>query len=95
MVGHTGPDSRVFDEVRQLGAGLATHPMVQPLVPSLPAGAEAVRRGDGDESLLFVLNHTQNEVTVPLFRSMTDLLDSKAVPADTLTLGKYGVAMLR
>jgi len=64
-------------------------------VPSLPDGVEAVRRGDGDESLLFVLNHTENDVTVPLFGPMTDLLDDDAVPADTVSLGRYGVAMLR
>ncbi|MGI8418520.1 MAG: beta-galactosidase, partial [Nakamurella sp.] len=68
---------------------------VQPLVPSLPDGVEAVRRGDGDDSLLFVLNHTENDVTVPLYRPMTDLLYDDAGPTEIVRLAKYGVAVLR
>jgi beta-galactosidase len=68
---------------------------VQPLVPSLPDGVEAVRRGDGDAALLFVINHTDQEVTVPLSNPMTDLLSANSSVGEAITLGGYGVAMLR
>lgn len=68
---------------------------VQPLLPALPDGVEAVRRGDGDAALLFVINHTDESVTVPLPSAMTDLLADNASATDSVQLAGYGVAMLR
>jgi beta-galactosidase len=56
----------------ELGARVLDEAGVQPVVPGLPAGVEAVRRvGDGG-SFLFVLNHTDASVPVPV--AGTDLL---------------------
>ncbi|RKN38753.1 beta-galactosidase [Streptomyces hoynatensis] len=65
---------------------------VDPVLPGLPAGVEAVRRGE----LLFLLNHGPEQVTVPLpgaYLASRDLLTGRAHAAE-ITLGRYGVAAL-
>jgi beta-galactosidase len=76
--------------LRRLLAGIAADAGVRPVLDGLPDGVEAVRRGD----LLFVLNHGREPVTVELPGRHHDLLTGAAVE-DELTLGRYGVAVLR
>jgi beta-galactosidase len=71
-------------------ARIAADAGVRPVLDGLPDGVEAVRRGD----LLFVLNHGREPVTVALPGRHHDLLTGTAVE-DGLTLGRYGVAVLR
>ncbi|WP_143674767.1 Beta-galactosidase C-terminal domain, partial [Streptomyces caniscabiei] len=53
-------------------------------------GVEAVRRGEA----LFVLNHGRDEVTVDVPGTHRDLL-TEATVTGSLTLGRYGVAVLK
>ncbi|MEV0211413.1 beta-galactosidase [Streptomyces sp. NPDC050788] len=71
-------------------ARIAADAGVRPVVDGLPDGVEAVRRGD----LLFVLNHGREPVTVALPGRHHDLFTGLAVE-NKLTLGRYGVAVLR
>ncbi|MFF6978703.1 beta-galactosidase [Streptomyces sp. NPDC008343] len=75
--------------LRTLLADIATGAGVRPALAGLPAGVEAVRRG----GLLFLLNHGRDAVTVPVPGRHHDLLTG-ADTADSVELGRYGVAIL-
>ncbi|WP_329138713.1 beta-galactosidase [Streptomyces sp. NBC_00670] len=77
--------------LRTLLARITAGAGVRPVLDGLPAGVEAVRRGD----LLFLLHHGREPVTVTLpDGDHHDLLTGTTVTG-TLTLGRYGVAVLR
>ncbi|WP_432155605.1 beta-galactosidase [Streptomyces sp. bgisy153] len=76
--------------LRALLARIAADAGVRPVLEGLPAGVEAVRRGE----LLFLLNHGREPVTVDVPGRHHDLLTREDV-TDRLTLGRYGVAVLR
>ncbi|MFJ4951804.1 beta-galactosidase [Streptomyces sp. NPDC088760] len=76
--------------LRSLLAGIAAEAGVRPVLDGLPDGVEAVRRGE----LLFLLNHGREPVTVPVPGTHRELLGGTDV-TDTVTLGRYGVAVLR
>lgn len=77
--------------LRTLLARITAGAGVHPVLDGLPAGVEAVRRGD----LLFLLHHGREPVTVTLpDGDHHDLLTGTTVTG-TLTLGRYGVAVLR
>lgn len=76
--------------LRSLLAGIAAAAGVTPVLDGLPPGVEAVRRG----GLLFLLHHGVEPVTVPVPGTHRDLLTGTEV-TDTVTLGRYGVAVLR
>ncbi|MEU9370628.1 beta-galactosidase [Streptomyces avermitilis] len=76
--------------LRDLLAGIASGAGARPVLDGLPAGVEAVRRGD----LLFVLNHGREPVTVAVPGTHHDLLTGATVTNDVV-LGRYGVAVLR
>ena len=76
--------------LRGLLARIASDAGVRPVLDGLPDQVEAVHRGD----LLFVLNHGREAVTVQVPGSHRDLLTGTTVE-DELTLGRYGVAVLR
>lgn len=78
------------EALRSLLAGIAAGAGVRPVLDALPGGVEAVRRGD----LLFLLNHGTEPVTVPVPGTHRELLGGADV-TDTVTLGRYGVAVLR
>ncbi|MET7516546.1 beta-galactosidase [Streptomyces sp. NPDC005480] len=77
--------------LRSLLADVAAEAGVRPPLAGLPAGVEAVRRGE----LLFLLHHGQDEVTVALPDDTTyrDLLTG-AEHSGAVTLGRFGVAVL-
>ncbi|MFI5552719.1 beta-galactosidase [Streptomyces sp. NPDC051738] len=75
--------------LRTLLADIAADAGVRPTLAGLPAGVEAVRRGE----LLFLLNHGRDGVTVPLPGRHRDLLTGAHV-TDGVELGRYGVAVL-
>ncbi|WP_327719682.1 beta-galactosidase [Streptomyces sp. NBC_00490] len=78
------------ERLRALLAQFASEAGVRPVLDRLPAGVEAVRRGD----LLFVLNHSRESVTVEVPGTHHDLLTGTTV-TDELTLDRYGVVVLR
>ncbi|MDQ0958835.1 beta-galactosidase [Streptomyces sp. B4I13] len=78
------------DALRTLLARIAAEAGVRPVLEGLPPGVEAVRRGD----LLFLLHHGREPVTVALAGTHHDLLTGTTV-TDEITLGRYGVAVLR
>jgi beta-galactosidase len=78
------------EALRSLLAGIAAGAGVRPVLDGLPREVEAVRRGD----LLFLLNHGREPVTVPVPGTHRDLLGDADV-TDAVTLGRYGVAVLR
>ncbi|MEU1012033.1 beta-galactosidase [Streptomyces sp. NPDC005890] len=78
------------EALRSLLAGIAAEAGVRPVLDGLPDGVEAVRRGE----LLFLLNHGREPVTVPVPGTHRELLGGTDV-TDTVTLGRYGVAVLR
>ncbi|WP_372344879.1 beta-galactosidase [Streptomyces sp. KL116D] len=76
--------------LRSLLAGAAAEAGVRPPLSGLPAGVEAVRRGE----LLFLLHHGAGEVTVGLpAGAFRDLLTGEP-RSDSVTLGRFGVAVL-
>ncbi|MGW0817177.1 beta-galactosidase [Streptomyces viridiviolaceus] len=77
------------DALRDLLARIATDAGARPVLDGLPAGVEAVRRGD----LLFLLNHERDPVTVEVPGTHRDLL-TEATLTDRVALGRYGVAVL-
>ncbi|MFD3479182.1 beta-galactosidase [Streptomyces sp. NPDC058695] len=77
--------------LRSLLEDVAAEAGVRPPLSGLPAGVEAVRRGE----LLFLLHHGRGEVTVALPDDTTyrDLLTG-AEHDGSVTLGRFGVAVL-
>ncbi|SDT23419.1 beta-galactosidase [Microlunatus soli] len=73
---------------RLLGAVLAERD-VRPVLPDLPSGIEAVRRG----RLLFVINHASTTTSVPAPGSWRDLLTGRTV-TDRLDLDGEDVVIL-
>jgi beta-galactosidase len=65
---------------------------VDPVVPGLAAGVEAVRRRGDGRSWLFVLNHTDAPAAVPA--TGTELLSGRAVRGE-IEVGPGGVAVVR
>lgn len=65
------------------------------ITPALaaPPGVEAVRRGEGDNGVLFLLNHAAEARTVPLDGDYYGLPGSRTVSGD-ITLEPYGVRIL-
>ncbi|NEY36728.1 beta-galactosidase, partial [Streptomyces sp. PRKS01-65] len=77
------------DALRALLARAAAEAGVRPVLDGLPAGVEAVRRGE----VLFLLNHGGGPVTVQVPGTHRDLLTGEAVTG-RVTLGRRGVAVL-
>jgi len=67
---------------------------IKPVAPDLPAGVELVRRTDGARSWLFALNHSSEEVKVPLDQPGYEML-SDAKLDRTLQLGPMDVAIIQ
>jgi beta-galactosidase len=78
------------DALRDLLARIGADAGVRPVLDGLPAGVEAVRRGE----LLFVLNHGSEPVTVQVPGVHRDLLTGGIV-MDEVSLSRYGVAVLK
>ncbi|MHB9858711.1 beta-galactosidase [Streptomyces sp. YIM S03343] len=78
------------DALRDLLARIADEAGVRPVLDGLPAGVEAVRRGE----LLFLLNHGREPVTVPVPGTHRDLLTGIEV-TDRAVLGRYDVKVLK
>ncbi|MGA5699277.1 beta-galactosidase [Peterkaempfera bronchialis] len=76
--------------LRGLLADAARRAGVHPVLPGLPDGVEAVRRG----GLLFLLNHGERQTEVPVQGRYRELLTNRSTEG-TLRLPRYGAAVLR
>ncbi len=61
---------------------------------SLPEGIEASRRKGHGKELLFILNHTEEAQTIQVPAGKVELL-TDATTGETLTLDRYGVAVIQ
>jgi hypothetical protein len=61
----------------------------------VPAGVEVVSRSLPRSSVVFLLNHRDAAVDVPIAKAGTNLLDGRDVHAGLLRLKPYGVAAIR
>jgi beta-galactosidase len=66
---------------------------IETVAGSLPAGVEVLRRTNGESQWLFLLNHSNESVTVPLNGAERDLLKNESVNGN-LTLAPNGVAII-
>lgn len=76
--------------LRGLLGHLCAQAGVEPVLPDLPDGVEATVRGEGDARVFFLLNHTAQEVRVPLATPLRDLLSGETWQTWTV-LPPYGV----
>ncbi|MFI6703438.1 beta-galactosidase [Streptomyces sp. NPDC050509] len=76
--------------LRALLARVAEGAGVSPTLEGLPEGVEAVRRGE----LLFLLNHGEKAVTVPVAGRRHEVLGDRPVDG-AVELDRFGVAVLR
>lgn len=74
-------------------ADLLAHAGVAPLVKP-PLGVEVSLRTGGDQRLLFLVNHTEQELAVPLSEAGTDLITGREV-SGSVSLGAYEVAVVK
>ncbi len=87
----TLPDSSGMD---WLTAEVCTSAGIKPTVNHAPHGVELVRRTNSKESWLFVLNHSGNEVTIPLDQPGYDMLSNTKLEK-SLHLGPMQVAIIQ
>ncbi|UQN09058.1 beta-galactosidase [Deinococcus sp. QL22] len=80
--------------LRGLLAHLCQEAGIEPTWPGLPQGVEATMRGEGEARVLFLLNHLEHEVTVPLAVPLRDLLAGVTVQGE-VTLPGSGVLIAR
>ncbi|MEU8313834.1 beta-galactosidase [Micromonospora sp. NPDC048887] len=85
----TRPDDDTYRRLLTEAARLAG---AVPTCPGAPPGVEAVRRHDGDGSLLYLLNHTDEPQRVPA--AGVEMLTGEAV-GSALTVAPGGVAVVR
>jgi beta-galactosidase len=64
-------------------------------VMEAPAGVEVVRRHQARSSILFLLNHRDVAVDVPITQAGTNLVDGAQVHAGLLKLAPFGAAVIR
>jgi beta-galactosidase len=67
---------------------------VKPVIDA-PVGVSAVRRSGPRSSLLFLMNHRDVGVDVPVADPGTNLVDGSEVHRGLLRLGPRGVAVIR
>jgi beta-galactosidase len=66
---------------------------VQPLLAA-PTGVEVTERWQGDQRLLFILNHTEQAQEVALEGRFTDLLSASGILEGTITVAPRDVLVL-
>ena len=87
----TQPDANTMNRVLQTAmASSGVEPAAQ-----VPAGVEAVRRVGGGKSYLFVLNHRDGGVDVPIKEAGMNLVDGAAIHPGLMHLPARGVAVIR
>ena len=87
----TQPDPKTMARVLEIARDAAG---VEP-VAQLPQGVEAVRRSGRGKSFLFLLNHRDAAVDVPIQQAGANLVDGAEVHPGLLHLEPRGVAVIR
>jgi len=87
----TAPDQSGMDWLMDWACTTAG---IKPVTPHWPVGVELVRRTNGTQSWLFVLNHSDQEVRIPLDQSGHEMLSETKVD-QSLLLGPMGVAIVQ
>jgi len=87
----TRPDTRTMERLLQMACADAG---VEPAA-EMPQGVEAVRRQGRGKSFLFVLNHREIAVEVPLSVTGHNLIDGSDLRPGLLRLPPRGVAVIR
>ncbi|WP_326834243.1 beta-galactosidase [Amycolatopsis rhabdoformis] len=87
----TRPDAAAM---RTLFDRITAEAGVSPVLSGLPEGVQAVVRHGVEEQYLFLLNHSENAVTVALPAPAADLLTDPGRPVDEVPLAPRGVAVL-
>jgi beta-galactosidase len=67
---------------------------VEPVMEA-PSGVEVLRRHLARSSILFLLNHRDVDVDVPIAQAGTNLVDGAQVHAGLLRVGPFGAAVIR
>jgi beta-galactosidase len=67
---------------------------ILPVAPHVPAGVEVVRRVNGRQSWLFVLNHRDEAVTISLDQPGRDVLNGREL-GPSLRLDPLGIAVIQ
>jgi beta-galactosidase len=89
-IGTIAKDDAFYDK---LIAALLQDSKLRPIVKP-PAGIEIAVRAADDRGLLFVINHTDGEITVPLPGGRLELLSNQQTK-DTFILQPFGVAVVQ
>src|SRR5207245_11063227 len=106
--GHPPAPSQSFGQARAVYSGTRPDPAamgrilravwteagVKPVLEA-PAGVSAVRRSGPRSSLLFLLNHRDAHVEIPIADPGVNLVDGSEVHRGLLRLGTRGVAVIR
>src|SRR4029077_3559214 len=87
----TRPDAKTMARVLQLALDAAG---VNP-VAEVPQGVEAARRSGRGKNFLFLLNHRDAAVDVPIKEAGTNLIDGVEIHPGLLHLEPRGVAVIR
>jgi beta-galactosidase len=85
----TRPDETTMDTLLTRAAAQAG---VMPVVPGVPAGVEASIRSGAEGRWLFLLNHNDSTVTVPVPRGATDVLTGQGL-AERVAIERRGVVI--
>jgi beta-galactosidase len=87
----TGPDAKSMARILQMAVMDAG---VKPTA-DVPQGVETTRRSGRGKSFLFVLNHREVAVDVPITQAGHNLIDGSEVHPGLMRLGPRGVAVIR
>jgi beta-galactosidase len=87
----TRPDAQSMQRLLQRACAEAG---VEPAA-EMPQGVEAVRRKGGGKSFLFLLNHREIAVDVPIGAAGQNLVDGSDLRPGLMPLGPRGVAVIR
>jgi len=87
----TQPDAKTMTRVLEMAwasAGVEA-------AATVPGGVEAVRRSGRGKTFLFLLNHRDVAVDVPIAGAGTNLVDGTSIHPGLMPLGPRGVAVIR
>ena len=88
-VGTVMKEQAFYDDlIARLLADAGVEPLVRP-----PDGVEVSVRQNDERRLVFLINHTEQERTVPVPAGRRELL-SDTLTGDVIELGRYGVAIV-
>jgi beta-galactosidase len=79
---------------KSLVSSLLQQSGVEPVLPNIPIGVEVCLRSGQGKAILILINHNKDDAHVPVPGGWSDVLSGRQLTADSVTLPKYGVAVL-